>query len=168
MCRKLYFIFMIVFVLMGTVFAQEAFEKDVFETSKGDLTVTFIGHGTLMFECDKKVIHVDPRGFRKLLIITSMFHMPRTRAIFEWVYGLPSPGNHVYELHFEAVPDEGMDEELLKIKIKREKERLEHVLRLQEEIRTFQQFHQWLFTVHGAYAAAVEPVRIKGKILDTY
>ena len=115
-----------------------------------------------------KVIHVDPRGFRKLLIITSAFHMPRTRAIFEWVYGLPSPGNHVYELYFEAVPDEGMDEELLKIKIKREEERLEHVLRLQEEIRTFQQFHQWLFTVHGAYAAAVEPVRIKGRILDTY
>jgi hypothetical protein len=74
----------------------------------------------------------------------------------------------VYELYFEAVPDEGMDEELLKIKIKREKERLEHVLRLQEEIRTFEQFHRWLFTGHGAYAAGVEPVRIKGKILDTY
>lgn len=115
-----------------------------------------------------KAIHVDPRGFRKLLIITSTFHMPRTRAIFEWVYGLSSPVDKEYELHFEAVSDEGMDEELLKIKIEREKERLEHVLRLQKEIRTFHQFHQWLFFEHGAYAAAVEPVRIKGKILDTY
>ena len=115
-----------------------------------------------------KVIHVDPGGFRKLLIITSAFHMPRTRAIFEWVYGLSSPVDKEYELYFEAVSDEGMDKELLKIKIQREKERLEHVLRLQEEIRTFQQFHQWLFTGHGAYAAAVKPVRIKGKILDTY
>lgn len=36
------------------------FEKDVIHTSKGDLTITFIGHGTLMMEFNGKVIHVDP------------------------------------------------------------------------------------------------------------
>ena len=36
------------------------FEKDVFQTSTGELTFTFIGHGTLMMEFDGKVIHVDP------------------------------------------------------------------------------------------------------------
>lgn len=36
------------------------FEKDVIETSKGRLIVTFIGHGTLIFEFGGKVIHVDP------------------------------------------------------------------------------------------------------------
>ncbi len=40
-------------------FAQE-FEKDVINTSSGDLEVFFIGHGTLMFEFNGKVIHVDP------------------------------------------------------------------------------------------------------------
>ncbi|MCG6880588.1 MAG: MBL fold metallo-hydrolase [Deltaproteobacteria bacterium] len=39
--------------------AQE-FEKDVIKTSAGDLEVFFIGHGTLMFVVDGKVIHVDP------------------------------------------------------------------------------------------------------------
>jgi len=38
------------------------FEKDVFKTSKGDLAITFIGHGTLMMEFNGKVIHVDPVG----------------------------------------------------------------------------------------------------------
>lgn len=38
------------------------FEKDVLPTSEGDLQITFIGHGTLMFEFDGKVIHVDPVG----------------------------------------------------------------------------------------------------------
>jgi L-ascorbate metabolism protein UlaG (beta-lactamase superfamily) len=38
------------------------FEKDVLPTSKGDLQITFIGHGTLMFQLDGKVIHVDPVG----------------------------------------------------------------------------------------------------------
>jgi len=42
------------------VMGQEQFEKDVIETSAGELEITFIGHGTLMFQFDGKVIHVDP------------------------------------------------------------------------------------------------------------
>jgi L-ascorbate metabolism protein UlaG (beta-lactamase superfamily) len=42
------------------VMAQEQFEKDIIETSAGDLEITFIGHGTLMFTFDGKTIHVDP------------------------------------------------------------------------------------------------------------
>lgn len=36
------------------------FEKDTFQTSEGELEITFIGHGTLMFTFQDKVIHVDP------------------------------------------------------------------------------------------------------------
>jgi L-ascorbate metabolism protein UlaG (beta-lactamase superfamily) len=41
---------------------QATFEEDVAPTAGGDLTITFIGHGTLMFRFDGKVIHVDPVG----------------------------------------------------------------------------------------------------------
>jgi L-ascorbate metabolism protein UlaG (beta-lactamase superfamily) len=63
--------------------AQQALEKDVFKTSGGDLEITFIGHGTLMFAHGGKVIHVDPVGqyadFSKLpkadlLLITHEHH----------------------------------------------------------------------------------------------
>lgn len=37
-----------------------ALETDVIKTSGGDLTITFIGHGTLMFKYGDKIIHVDP------------------------------------------------------------------------------------------------------------
>ena len=40
--------------------AQEPFERDTLKTSAGDLEITFIGHGTLMFEFEGKIIHVDP------------------------------------------------------------------------------------------------------------
>lgn len=40
--------------------AQDQFEKDVITTSAGDLEITFIGHGTLMFTHGGKVVHVDP------------------------------------------------------------------------------------------------------------
>ena len=39
--------------------AQEL-EKDTIETSAGDLEITFIGHGTLMFTFGGKVIQIDP------------------------------------------------------------------------------------------------------------
>ncbi len=42
--------------------AQQNLESDLAKTSGGDLRITFIGHGTLMFEYQKKVIHVDPFG----------------------------------------------------------------------------------------------------------
>jgi L-ascorbate metabolism protein UlaG (beta-lactamase superfamily) len=38
------------------------FEQDTLPTSAGDLKITFIGHGTLMFEWAGKVVHVDPIG----------------------------------------------------------------------------------------------------------
>jgi L-ascorbate metabolism protein UlaG (beta-lactamase superfamily) len=37
-------------------------QEDIIQTSTGDLTITFIGHGTLMFRHGEKVIHVDPVG----------------------------------------------------------------------------------------------------------
>jgi L-ascorbate metabolism protein UlaG (beta-lactamase superfamily) len=41
---------------------QGSFETDTIETPQGDLKITFIGHGTLMFEFGETVIHVDPVG----------------------------------------------------------------------------------------------------------
>jgi L-ascorbate metabolism protein UlaG (beta-lactamase superfamily) len=40
--------------------AQEAFQTDIMETSAGDLKITFIGHGSLMFAFGGKTIHMDP------------------------------------------------------------------------------------------------------------
>jgi L-ascorbate metabolism protein UlaG (beta-lactamase superfamily) len=54
---------LITFSVMGFAFAasgQERFETDTITTSAGDLKITFIGHGTLMFTFGGKVIHVDP------------------------------------------------------------------------------------------------------------
>ena len=44
----------------SAAFAQADFETDTLSTSRGDLRITFIGHGTLMFGFNGKIIHVDP------------------------------------------------------------------------------------------------------------
>ncbi len=59
--RTICFLFGALFI--GMLFVLNAFsdfEEDVYPTSKGDLTITCIGHGTLMFAFDGKIIHVDP------------------------------------------------------------------------------------------------------------
>jgi L-ascorbate metabolism protein UlaG (beta-lactamase superfamily) len=50
-----------VLLAVSIVFAAEKkFEVDVVKVDSNDLKITFIGHGTLMFEYQGKVIHVDP------------------------------------------------------------------------------------------------------------
>ena len=55
-----------VFVLMlgfpVVVQGAAVFETDSFETKAGELNITFIGHGTLLFTFGGKIIHVDPFG----------------------------------------------------------------------------------------------------------
>ena len=58
-------------VLLCAIAANASdFETDTIKTSAGDLKITFIGHGTLMFSFAGKVIHVDPvdqmADYRKL------------------------------------------------------------------------------------------------------
>ncbi|MCX7786488.1 MAG: MBL fold metallo-hydrolase [Spirochaetes bacterium] len=45
-----------------TLFGQVSFEKDRFQTERGSLEITFIGHGTLMMEWNNRIIHIDPVG----------------------------------------------------------------------------------------------------------
>ena len=41
-------------------FAGNTFETDVVKTTEGDLEITVIGHGSLMFRFGGKILHVDP------------------------------------------------------------------------------------------------------------
>ena len=97
-----------------------------------------------------RVMHVDPRRLRRLLVITSDFHLPRTMAIFRWVYGL-EPQSVPYELHFESVADPSMDMDVLRDRQDRERESLIVVVDLARRITSMEAFHRWLFTEHGAY-----------------
>ena len=62
---KLFFLIPIFVGLMAfDAAAQGSFQMDILKTTQGDLEITFIGHGSLMFTFNGKVIYVDP--FSKL------------------------------------------------------------------------------------------------------
>ena len=97
-----------------------------------------------------KLLHVDPAGWRRLVVITSEFHMPRTRAIFEWVFGL-TPGR--YELQFEATPDEGLEPYLFERRRIKEAAALNDLQQKIARIRDVATLHRWIYTEHNAYTA---------------
>jgi L-ascorbate metabolism protein UlaG (beta-lactamase superfamily) len=47
-------------IIVLSALAQKGFVTDVIKILAGDLKITFVGHGTLMFNFGGKVIHVDP------------------------------------------------------------------------------------------------------------
>ena len=58
------FILLILFLLCtaNLVAAQNQFEADSITTTSGDLKISFIGHGTLIFTFNEKIMHLDPYG----------------------------------------------------------------------------------------------------------
>jgi len=59
---KLILLLVVFGYITGVANAQTPFETDNITTSDGDLKITFIGHASLMFTFNGKVIHVDPDG----------------------------------------------------------------------------------------------------------
>ena len=59
---KLILLLVVFGYITGVANAQTPFETDNITTSDGDLKITFIGHASLIFSFNGKVIHVDPDG----------------------------------------------------------------------------------------------------------
>ena len=88
------------------------------------------------------MMHCVPRNLRRLLIITSDFHMPRSRSIFEKAFSLfPIK---IFDLDFLETPS------LLKIS-DREKKSFENWKIKKEKIKTLEEFHEFVFEKHEIY-----------------
>lgn len=95
-----------------------------------------------------KLLHVDPAGWRRLVVITSEFHMARSRAIFEWVFGMDT---RQYELRFEATSDDDVEGQSIENRRAKEAAGLAALRPLMARIRGFAELHRWLHTEHFAY-----------------
>jgi uncharacterized SAM-binding protein YcdF (DUF218 family) len=115
-----------------------------------------------------RALHTDPRGFRNMLVITSAFHLPRTEAVFRWVYGLDRLPGQV-QLSFLASPDVGIAPDALAARIEKEQAGLKSIPDLARRLDTLAKLHHWLFTEHGAYnALAWSKTSPSSPLADTY
>jgi hypothetical protein len=104
------------------------------------------------------VIHAIPASYRSIAVITSDFHMPRTEALFEDMYGLAAtdllgrdPG--FFKLTFASVTDEGLfSDEVLEARIEKEAASLNGWKENKQKLNTFKELHHWLHSTHQCYA----------------
>ena len=90
-------------VFEATASAAELIDAGVEEEDVYVETTSFDTIGNAFFA---RTDHCSLAGWKRLLIITSEFHMARSRAIFDWVFGTtPHEG---FELTFLATPDESL------------------------------------------------------------
>lgn len=97
-----------------------------------------------------RLMHCDLRSWQHLLVITSEFHMPRTEAIFRWVFSLP-PLPHTYQLHFQSVPNKGLAPDALAAREQKESATLATLPDLIASMPHLPALHDFLFRHHGAY-----------------
>ncbi|KAL2630806.1 hypothetical protein R1flu_015492 [Riccia fluitans] len=111
-----------------------------------------------------------PLGWRHIAIVTSEFHMPRAKALFEWIYGLQGAGhfperisadsskrgaiNQGYVLEYHSVSDDGINEAALKNRIESEKRMLEKVMNDAARIKTMEEFHHHFYFEKKYYSTA--------------
>ncbi|MDP2586258.1 MAG: YdcF family protein [Candidatus Komeilibacteria bacterium] len=112
-------------------------------------------------------IFTETMRLKKLLVITSGFHMARTRAIFNWVFSLP-PLAVKYQLDFLSAPDQGLAGEALKQRFKKEQAGLIDVLNKKKKIKNMGQLSVWLLTQHAAYAYGKKIKKINSTLLKGY
>jgi uncharacterized SAM-binding protein YcdF (DUF218 family) len=123
--------------------------------------------------------HTDHNSWRRLLIVTSkvkchdaetseallcadhssltqsrslfQFHMPRTKAIFDWIFGIDNKKG--YALYYLESPDIGLSNDVLKARLAKEHRSLESVKILADSHRSLASVWHFLHTQHALYAA---------------
>lgn len=95
---------------------------------------------------------VIPMGIKSVLVITSDFHMPRSEAIFKWIYKLWTNNNNMKcELGFLEVSTKYLDNEIIQARSDREKRSLITFHQIMDKIKTMKDFHCWFYKEHQAY-----------------
>lgn len=101
--------------------------------------------------------HIIPMGLKRILIITSDFHMDRSKEIFNWMNRLY---NNILDIKYYRVTDDELDNDIISIRRSRERESLNnlknHVI---PKIKTIQEFHKWFYEEHKAYCANAHIIR---------
>ncbi len=89
-----------------------------------------------------------PLQLDRILVITSDFHMPRTEAIFNWIYSL---GDWNFNLTFVSVDSQDLDKSIIQARKEREKQSLNNLQDKIYKIKSLKEFHFWFYTEHKAY-----------------
>lgn len=102
-----------------------------------------------------RLMHAEPRKWKRMLVVTSDWHMRRTKAIFDWVFSLPPQPSPPFELEYHEAPAD-MPDYVLRARTRREAESLATLQSTIGRVTNLAQLHTYLFSNHSAYAAGTQ------------
>lgn len=121
-----------------------------------------------------RLFHAELAGWRSCLVLTSALHMPRTRAIFDWVFALPPRRGPPVRFAYEAVDDEAaLPPGVAIARRRKEEDALAKFRQTAAAVGSLAELHAFLFTRHAAYSAAGRATphtaaEAKGHLLGSY
>ncbi|KAG1661097.1 hypothetical protein FOA52_012086 [Chlamydomonas sp. UWO 241] len=116
-------------------------------------------------------IHALPAGWRRVLVVTSDFHMPRSAVLFQDMYSLAGADllgdPERFQLTFAACSDEGLFEgEVLAARQEKEAGSLVTWRKNASGFKRFSDLHEWLHQTHQCYAVSRQHDFDKATIQD--
>jgi len=136
----------------ATVSAAECLKRGVPSSHVFVETTSYDTIGNAFFA---RTSHTDHAGWRKLLVITSAFHVERSKAIFDWIFSLPGGvEGEPYSLSYLATPDDGLSPRAVEARAAREAKSARTVREvLSVSHRSLGAVHAWISRDHDLYAA---------------
>lgn len=103
--------------------------------------------------------HAVPAGWRRIAVVTSHFHMPRSQALYEDMFKLAAhelfDDPNRFSLWFVSVSDEGLfPPEVLQSRRQREAASLLTWRGNSAKITSIKKLHSWLFDTHLCYSVS--------------
>ena len=133
----------------------------------GKLLTETISYDTIGNAYFARILFAEPFSMERLHLLTSEFHLPRTEAIFRWIFSL-APVHGPFELSFESVPDQGLSPQALLARTSREQHSLAKVRELMESISSLDVFQHWLYREHAAYSVTGQKEQLSEAELNSY
>ena len=116
-----------------------------------------IANGYFMF-----LKFILPFKMKKVLVITSEFHMDRTRVILQWLCNIFNSNIHIVYRSTNNI----IDKSDLELRIQREKKSVESLQeKVIHKVRNLEEFTRWFYTEHKAYSSNSELIRQKEPVL---
>ena len=134
--------------------ASAAYIMDQYSTSQIPPSKIFAettSYDTISNAFFSRTTFADVWGWDRILIVTTEFHMARSKAIFDWIFGV---GSNNYELYYLSTPNTGLSQEALEVRRQHEAKGKKTVLtKLSKQYTTLGGVLEFLTSNHDFYSA---------------
>jgi len=98
-----------------------------------------------------RMLFTEPAGWERVVVVTSKWHMERTRRVFEYVMRLRPSAHRKIHMVFVATDDGALPGEALQTRVDLERRSLEAMEKALPATDQMSVFHTWLMSRHQQY-----------------